>query len=224
MRKRREWTNRTRHWLPLFLLTLAVSLLLAAPAQAATQSPYASGDTVTLSLENGTTFTYGASVVPRFTVFVTLATPSTSNHLWGVSMQLEDGETASRDMLATDQNGTTLTFTHVTLNSPIAAGSHTATATFENVETGTSSTSNPVSFTVNKAPTNLDCAAHNYPDGDAFRLEAAGKPLTVFMTPTAPSSQVPVDWQHGARTRSPLTAPRTSHTLASFPTATTTPP
>jgi len=188
-----------RRWLPCCVLTVVsiLSFLAASSAGAAVWSADASGDTATLALDNGPTFIYGASLVPSFTVVITLAVPPKANHYWTVDIQLEDGESFGGSLLPSDSTGTTMTFTRITPGTPPASpplrvGNHTATATFYNSETQTTATSNPRSFTVNQAATALDCSI----DGNAAHFERAGQTLHMSMSPTAPGSLAPVDWQN----------------------------
>lgn len=193
-------TGRMRRSLPILLLIVASTMLLAAPAHAAPQiqARHATADTLSLSIDDGTTFTYAGSPQPTFTAVVVFTTKPTSNYFWSVSGYLEDGEGCGSNTSTSSQDGLTATFTHFGCGSgPIKPGQHTAVATFLDPNTNTTLTSNPVSFTVNKADANLYCGI----DGNAYRFEGAGKTLHISMVPTARTAeQVPVDWQDGTYT------------------------
>lgn len=194
---RRKWTSPIGRWLATLLLTMVGALLLALPARAAAHTPHAGADTVSLSIDNGTTFTFGETPQPTFTAVVTFGTKPTANYYWTVSVRLEDGATISGGSSpATSPDGMTLTFTRMTPSTTITVGQHTASASFSDPGMGTTVTSNPVSFTVNKATPNLTCSI----DGTSANFVGTGQTLHVRMAPTAPTGQVPVDWQDGTYT------------------------
>ena len=189
---RHEFTNRAGRWLAMLLLTMASALLLAVPAQAAARTPQvprSGSDTVTLSITNGTTFTYGGTQQLIFKAVVDFGTAPTANYFWGISVQIEDGEGISgSNSPDPSSNGLTLTFSHMTSIATIPVGRHFAVASFFNPGTKTTTYSNSVSFTVNKATPNFTCSI----DGTSDYFVGAGKSLHISMAPTG---QVPVDWQ-----------------------------
>lgn len=183
---RHLWMIRIGRWLAILLLTLASALLLAAPARA-------DGDTVTLSTANGTSFTY-AGTQPSFTAVVTFGTKPTANYFWMVKIDLEDGESFSSVNGPTPSpDGMTLTFTRIIPPSPIAAGQHAATATFNNPGTGTAVTSAPITFTVNKATVDLACSV----DNQWRRFVGVDETLNLYMIPYSGSGALPAAWLNG---------------------------
>src|SRR5580765_1535219 len=88
------WTSRAGRWLVILLLALATTLvitLVSAPLMA--PPAHATGDTLSLSIDNGTTFIYGQSPVPTFSAVVTFGVKPSGNYFWQVTIKLEDGET-----------------------------------------------------------------------------------------------------------------------------------
>ena len=83
------------------MLALALSLSPMTTAHAAARHSSATGDTLTLSLTNGPTFTYdgGAAnkVYPGFQVNLVLAAPS-SSPLSQVTIQLDNGQYFTGDL------------------------------------------------------------------------------------------------------------------------------
>ena len=186
---KRSWMLHAACWLAVFLLTAAATLsalLCAAPAHAA-------GDTVALTLTNGTTFTYGGTPQPIFTAVVTLAQPLSGNYGMNVTVRLEDGETKSSPNSPTiSPDGLTLTFTEIgaRTGSPFTGGNHTAVATFFNPETSQTTSSNGVAFTINKASVQLSCL----PRLTGAGLLGTGQTVNMEMSQTSSSSE-PVDWK-----------------------------
>lgn len=183
---RQRWTIRIGHWLAILLLAIVSALLVAAPVRAA-------GDTLTLSLNNGTTFTYDGTA-PSFTAVVTFGAKPTGNYPWMVTVRLDGGESTSNSNPPTyDQNALTLTFTRITFPTPIVVGQHTATASFFNPGTNTTVYSNPMSFTVNKATISLACGV----DSSLGVLVGAGQSVRILMSPYSGNGQLPAEWQSG---------------------------
>lgn len=154
---RHTWTNRLGRLLAILLLALVSGLMLAAPARA-------TGDTVAISITNGSSFTYGGPA-PVFTVVVTLGTKLTANYFLTAYVDIDSRSnppsSASIDGGATSSDGLTVTFTGIRLDtssSPLLAGHHTAVAHFANPETKVTSYSSSVGFDVAKAPLDFACA------------------------------------------------------------------
>lgn len=190
---RRGWTRRAGRWLAALLLAVMSALLLA-PAQTAAQAPHAGGDTVSLSLENGTSFTYGGTTVPTFTAVVTFGAKPTASYGWMIYVRLDNGAPeGSATRPTTSDDGMTLTFAHLKPSTTLAVGQHSATARFYNPGTGTTTESDPASFTITKATPNMSCSIDNAPT----HLVGAGQTLHVHVSPSWP---VPVDWQNATYT------------------------
>ncbi len=190
-RVRHAWTKRIGRLLAIILLAMVSALLLATPARA-------DGDTVTLSIMNGTTFTYGETQ-PMFTAVVTFGTKPTANYYWSVNVKLEDGENFnSISATSFSQDGMTLTFARITPPTPIAAGQHSAAVSFSDQGTGTTVYSSPVNFTVNQASIPIACGFKEAP-ADAYFL-GLNQTLQVQMEPYVGSGQLPAEWQQGIYT------------------------
>lgn len=80
----RRWTRSFQRGLNIVMLVLMGAALAAVPAQAAPRITPAASDSLTLTLNNGPTFTYigqpGGTVVPMFTATLTYATKPTMNY------------------------------------------------------------------------------------------------------------------------------------------------
>jgi hypothetical protein len=211
--KNDTWTSRAARWLATPLLALAITLaitLVSAPLMA--PPAHATGDTVALSINNGTTFIYSGSPAPLFTAVVTFGTQPGGSYTWVVKIRLDDGEYFYNQYRGYQSpDGMTVTFSRITSPTPIHVGQRTATASFHNIVTGITVYSNPVTFTVNKSPTNLDCNIV----GAVMNFVAVGKPVRVRMFPTG-VGQVPVDWQNGTYAVT-LSGPATVHALNLVP-------
>jgi hypothetical protein len=174
-------------------VVVASELLIVAPAPA-----LAAGDTVTLSLVNGPTFTYGGTA-PNFTAVVTFGTKPTANYGWTIAVKLDTGQTFGSGSGPTpSQDGMTLTFTRIIAYAPVDAGQRTAIASFYNIGTGETAYSSPMSFTVNKASLPLACTVSNQDGGVHFL--GVGETLPVQMTPLSDDSQLPAEWTQGTFT------------------------
>lgn len=189
---KRSWMLHAARWLAVFLLTAVTALsalLFAAPAPLA----HAAGDTLALTLTNGTSFTYGGPTQPIFTAVVTLAQPLSGTYAFSVAVRIENGEMISSPEGPTiSPDGLTLTFTQIgaRIGTPFTGGNHTAIATFFDPETSATLTSNGVNFTINKASVQLSCS----PRLTGAGLLGAGQPFHMEMSQTSPSSE-PVDWK-----------------------------
>ncbi|HET8907499.1 MAG TPA: hypothetical protein VFN11_11100 [Ktedonobacterales bacterium] len=188
------WTSRAGRWLATLLLALAITLvsapLMAPPA-------HATGDTLTLSIDNGTTFIYGQSPVPTFSAVVTFGVKPTANYFWMVTIKLDDGESFGNQFAGiSSSDGMTLTFTRITSPTPIHADQHTASASFYDPGTGTTATSNPVPFTMNKATLSIACSV-NQTDPNFFGVS---QPLRIQVTPFSGGGELPAEWHNGTFT------------------------
>lgn len=180
------WVNRIGRLLAILMLAMVSALLLAAPVRA-------DGDTVALSITNGTTFTYGGTQ-PMFTAVVTFGTKPTANYYWSVNVKLDDGENFnSTGAISFSQDGMTLTFSRITPPTPIAAGQHTAIVSFSDQGTGTTVYSSPLSFTVNQASIPIACGFKETLATVYFL--GLNQTLHVQMTPFSGSGQLPAAWQ-----------------------------
>ena len=174
--------------LAIVLLSAVSALFVAAPAPV-----LAAGDTVTLSLTNGTTFTYGGAA-PKFTAVVTLGAPPTTSHTWQVKVTIAGGATLTNASPPTQSSdGLTLTVAGLQPANPVGAGTHTATAEFTNPETSATVTSAPVSFTVNKASLSLACTIAM----SGQSIVGVGKPISVQMTPASGTGSLPTEARTG---------------------------
>lgn len=186
------------------LLTLACSALFVAPAHAAARRSSATGDTLTLSLTNGTSFTYKASQgspSPRFQVTVTLGQPFTKIEYMQVILRLENGQTFSGSASgpASDQ----ITYTANIIASAFygssgdpTIGDHSAYATVTNPETGQQSQSNTVNFTISKLNFSLSCAV----DGSMRNIFKPGVVAQVSLSAQNMQSNLPLNWNEGTAT------------------------
>jgi hypothetical protein len=184
-------------WLAVFLLAV-MTTLSALLFTVSVPLAHAAGDTVALTLTNGTIFTYGGPTQPIFTVVVTLAQPLSGTYAFSVAVRIENGETVSSGYGPTiSPDGLTLTFTQIgaRVGTPFTGGNHTATATFFNPETSVTSTSNGVNFTINKAPVQLSCSGAQ----NATRFVGVSQTFPMVMSPTS-SSGGPIDWKNGTYT------------------------
>ncbi|HEX8032353.1 MAG TPA: hypothetical protein VF510_00815, partial [Ktedonobacterales bacterium] len=75
---RRGWVVRMWRELVVALLVAMGLLAMVMPVRAA-NSHMSSGPTLSIAMQNGTTFTYGANPQPIFTVVLTLATKPAGN-------------------------------------------------------------------------------------------------------------------------------------------------
>ena len=186
-------------WLAVFLLATATALAAVGALLVAAPSPaLAAGDTVALSLTNGTTFTYG-SAGPNFTAVVTFGTKPAANYGWTIAVKLDTGQTLTSGNGPTPSpDGMTLTFTRIIAYDPVTAGQRTAIASFTNPGTGETAYSPPVTFTVNRASLPMACAVNNL-DGEVHFI-GVGEMLPIQMEPLSGSSQLPAEWTQGTFT------------------------
>lgn len=177
--------------LAVLLLTITSALFFAISAPAA----HAAGDTLALSITNGSNLTYG--VAPTFTAVVTFGTKPASSHTWQVKVTIAGGETFANSGAPTQSaDGMTLTFTGLRPANSVSAGAHSATAQFTNPETSATATSNAVSFTVNKASVALSCAMSM----NGQNVIGVGKPINVQMSPSSGNGSLPAEWLSGTFT------------------------
>lgn len=184
---RYPWTRRVGRCLAILLLAMVSALLLAMPARA-------DGVTVTLSTENGTTFTYNGTP-PSFKVVVTFSTKPTINNCGGVTIQFDSGQSASSSSApSTSPDGLTWTYSRIFPPTALPAGTRTAVATF--LAPGASCTSvqsSPVGFSVDKATLSLACGG----DVSGATLVGVGQTLHVQMAPGSANGQLPAEWLGG---------------------------
>ncbi len=190
-------------WLAAIILALVATYAPSADAavHAAAQRQNASGDTVQLSLTNGSTFTYATLPAPTFKVVVTLATQESGNRISLATVKLDNGQQFSGDPPTMSSDALTYTWT-ITASSadgtsqPVEVGSRTAIASFTNPDTSVTTLSNPVSFTVNKASFSLGCGE----SGTLTHLIKAGQPMQLALSNQSMGTQLPVDWTQGTAT------------------------
>ena len=182
--------GRTLAILLLLAVTAVGALLFAAPAPV-----LAAGDTVALSLTNAANLKYG--VAPNFTAVVTFETKPTTSHSWSVKVTIAGGESFSNtSQPAQSTDGMTLTFTGLKPANSVPAGAHTATAQFTNPETSATATSDPVSFTVNKATVALACTINM----NGENVVGAGKSISIQMATDSGKGSLPAEWLSGTFT------------------------
>ena len=187
---RRGWVVRIWRGLAVALLLVIGVTLAAAPAHAEANSYTSSGDTLSIAMANGTTFTYGAYPSPIFTVVLTLAAKPTANYFRMVSVILDNGQGyASTDnpIVSTDQ--LTYTFTVRSDGGPAAAGGNRiATAKYSDPVTNDTISSNSVPFTVQKATPTVDCMIQNF-----ATPMSPGQMLQIRISMSVQGSSVQVD-------------------------------
>ncbi len=198
---RRSWGVRAWGGVIVLLLVVMGMLLAAPPARASahgtTTGVASTGDSLSLALVNGTTFGYGDTVTPRFTVTLTLATKFTLNYFLTVKVTTDSGQSFGNGTTPTESpDGLTYTFTVNADGYAIPAGARTAVASFTNPATSAIVQSNPVSFTVTKATPSLMCLV----SGTSSLAITPGQTLSVEMSYDNPSPIAPVDWQDGTYT------------------------
>jgi hypothetical protein len=167
-------------------LMLAWSVIAAVPARAMARHA-ATGDTVSLSITNGTSFTYGAPTAPQFQVVVVMPAPPSINRPWAVTVYVSSGQTFGGTLSSETADQLTYTFTVYTTGAAIPVGETSAYATFDNPPSNTPESSGSVTFTVTKANTSLKCSIENV--GSMF---APGTALTFYIGPAG--------WQNGTFT------------------------
>ena len=193
---KRLWAPPTARWLAVLLLTAMTAATLSGALLFATSgSALAAGDTLSLAITNGTSFTYGGTA-PTFTAVVSFGVKPTTSPAWKVTVQIAGGESFANTKSPTvSADGMSLTFTGLHPASPVPAGAHSATAQFINPETSTTVSSNAVSFTVNKAGEGMACAPAN-----GATLLGAGKPVNIQMATDSGSGSLPAEWLTGTFT------------------------
>jgi hypothetical protein len=89
---KRLWAPHTARWLAVLLLTAMTAVTLSGALLFATSgSALAAGDTLSLSITNGTSFTYGGTA-PTFSAVVTFGVKPTTSPAWKVTVQIAGGE------------------------------------------------------------------------------------------------------------------------------------
>ncbi len=184
------------------LLVALTSAIAAPPTHAAARHSSAGSDTLTLSMANGAIFTYGSAVTPTFTAVLVLATPFTDNRSWTVQVRLENGQMFQNvDPPNSSSDQLTYTFsiqtpyTSASSDSAIPPGDHTASATFDNYDTGVTTASNTINFTVTKASMNLACAIV----GVLYYIWKPGQTEQIVLSESS-NNQIPLDWTQGTAT------------------------
>lgn len=186
-------------------LFVAVGVVaLATPAYAAASS---SSTTVSIAMQNGSTFAYGSNVTPSFTVVVTFTTPPPSTfptvHVVVDGSQTQPYGNANAPTESADH--LTETFRVDSNDAQIAVGSHTAQA--EYLETQTNSwipSNNTVTFSITKGTPTLHCVIQS--GGITI---SPGEMLQIETDATAEKTSVPVSGTFSIRFIGPTTVTTT---------------
>lgn len=164
---RDRWAAPMWRGLVVALLLVIGGSVAAAPVQtarAAANSYTSSGPTVTIEMRNGTTFAYGATPTPSFTVTATFTTIP-ANPAPYVFVALDGNYTSGyTNSYAPTASADQLTYTYrVDSNdSQIPVGSHQATARYTDPYTNAAVYSVPTkSFTITKGTPTLNCLIEN---------------------------------------------------------------
>lgn len=181
-------------WAGLLILLLALIAVWApfTPAHAT------GGDTLTLAMANGATFPYGGTTTPTFTATLVLAQPFVTGRFWTVWVQLDGSgqRFANVDPPGESADKLTYIFTIPTSGTLIMPGNHPALATFDNYDTGVTTTSNSVSFTIAKASMSLGCGMNG---GSSFQWKPGQSEQVVLLAQNTVYG-TPVDWTQGTAT------------------------
>lgn len=181
------------------LLLALVALLGAAPtpATAAPRARHTDGETLTLSMANGSDFTFedtiGQLPAPKFTVIRYQPVKPTVNTDDQVTVQLDDGDSfLPNSYVPPSPDGMTFTLTVDTNSARIPVGTHTAVAKVFDPAANATILSNSVSFTIDRATPQYSCSATPYSDPIS---PGQSQPIQMSFTDTTP-----VDWQHSTYT------------------------
>ncbi len=177
-------------------LTLALGLGIAGVLLTAPRS-YAGGDSVLLQITNSPPFVFGSYPIDM-SATVQLSSP-VSRTPSEMSLRLSNGVSEWLTLLSTSPDRLTLTY-HGSVSlvtGTVIPGDYTATASFANPDTGITTASNTVSFTVNKVHSSVTCRVIegtvvagsvfylettlngiSTPSGDTFKVSFAG-PVSV---------------------------------------------
>jgi hypothetical protein len=177
------------------LLVLMSAALTAAATQAAPSFRPNTGGTLTLALANGTTFIYagqpGGTPAPKFTATLVLTAKRTSNTAAQVIVTIGSQTFANSSAPSVSADQLTYTFTVDTAGVPLPAGQYTAQARYHDPVNGIDTTSNTVSFTINRATPQPQCTINN-----VTLLVDTGQTLRITMSFNSDNAFVPVDWQN----------------------------
>lgn len=151
-------------------------------------------DTVTLSMHNGTTFSYGGST-PQFAATVVLGAKLPGNYVMELSV-LINGAQDNIGGIPQSQSSDGLTYYYLLDSSwsSFKTGTYSAVAVFTNPATGVTTDSNTVTLTINKGTPSLQCMMMNW-----NQVISPGYALTFQMLPQSNPS-TPVDWQNATYT------------------------
>lgn len=145
------------------LLLVMGTSLLAPPAHAAANSYTISSPTVSIVMQNGTTFAYGSNVTPSFTVVLTFATPPSAGNQQIVTVTLDDQpppgpQTFSYSTPTESADHLTYTFLVDANGTQISVGSHKAVAYYyQGQPTPWLPGGNSATFSVTKGTPVLHC-------------------------------------------------------------------
>jgi hypothetical protein len=188
-----------RIWRVLAVALLMVVWLLAMvmPARAASSSP-----TVSMAMQNGTTFAYGSNVTPSFIVTVTFATKPANSAPY-VFVALDSNYTSGyTNSYAPTVSADQLTYTYrVDSNdSQIPTGAHQATARYTDPFTNAVVYSGPQSFTITKGTPALNCVIENL-----TITVSPGQALQIRVEASAANNSMPVNGTFSIRFIGPTT-------------------
>ncbi len=165
------------------------ALVVVAPAQA--RALAAGGDTLSIAMANGSNFVYGSSTTPIFTITLVLAAPPTQNNNETASVSIDNGPLIGSQKVSESSDQLTVVFQATTDGVSIVPGHHTASAQYDDPETGQTVYSGSVSFQMAKGNASLNCLITNL-----TVPVTPGQSLTFGMSFQGSS----VDWRHGTYT------------------------
>lgn len=177
-------------------LTLALGLGIAGVLLTAPRS-YATGDSVLLQITSSPPFVFGSYPI---NMSATVQLSSRVSHIpSAMSLRLSNGVSEWLTLHSTSPDYLTLTYhgSVSLVSGTVIPGDYTATASFANPDTGITTTSNTVSFTVNKVHSSVTCRViegtvvagsvfylqttlngNSTPSGDTYKVSFAG-PVSV---------------------------------------------
>ncbi len=191
------WKALTVGGLTLLLMMALAGFQPAARVHATPHHASANGETVSLSMANGTTFIYGGNPTPTFTVVVQFTTAPSNTNLFTMNVTLDTPSESFSNINPPNVSADKLTYTYTvpstTNQTLITPGNRTATASFYD---GTATTqSGPAIFTMNKAPLSLSCGSTN---GAALMFKVGSSEQFGLTNNAASSTSAPpIDWTQG---------------------------
>ena len=156
------------------IIAALVGSLLLAPISVAAHPSNTAGWSLTLKLANGPSLTYRASAAPIFTGILTAPSGASVDNM-ALAIDVAGMTTLNPNALQ-QTSSTTYSYTASTDWSQLSAGTLTATAYYS-----TNATSSPLTFTVKKDTTSLECQIASV----AGHVTAPNTALTVTVVPQA---------------------------------------